>query len=79
MYSKCIVSPFMSTPIAMIASKGAVDGVVEGDEAFPAPAPELGDRDRSVVEEEAPRRSPAPRSEEALLDGWVEDWICEAE
>jgi hypothetical protein len=79
MYSKCIVSPFMSTPMAMIASKGAVDGVEA--EAFPAPAPELAGfaaRERSVVEEEAPRRSPALR-EEALLEGWVEDWICEAE
>jgi hypothetical protein len=74
-----MVSPFMSTPMAIMASKGAVEGVLD----LPAPAPEeLALRDcrvRSVEELEAPRRSPAERSEEEPFCGWVEDWICEAE
>jgi hypothetical protein len=46
MYSKCIVSPFIKTPIAMMASNGAVDvdGFLEMSEV------------RSEVE---PRRSAA--------------------
>jgi hypothetical protein len=35
-------------------------------------------RDRSVAEEEAPRRSPADRREVPPVVV-VEDWICEAE
>jgi hypothetical protein len=72
--------------MAIMASKGAVDGVVE-EEAFPAPAPApapapeevLASRDRSVVELEGPRRSPALRREEEPVWGCVEDWIWEAE
>jgi len=66
MYSKCIVSPLMRTPIAMMASNGAVEegsGVVE----------EMEREGRSVVEE--PRRSPAVREEVPV----VVDWIWEAE
>lgn len=68
MYSKCMVWPFMRTPIAMRASKGAV--LVGGEEV----------RDREVRSEvEEPRRSPAEREEvdvdwtwdaEKSLDGW---------
>lgn len=69
--------------MAMMASKGAVDAfeaaavVEEGeDETFPAPAPEvLAARDRSVVELEAPRRSPAVRRDDELFMGCVEDSI----
>jgi len=67
----------MSTPIAMTASNGAVDGV---DELFPAPAPAvLAPRDKSVAELEGPRRSAAPRSDEEPFWGYAEDWIWEAE
>jgi hypothetical protein len=65
--------------MAIMASKGAVDAVVEA-EAFPAPAPEeVAPRDRSVVELEGPRRSPAVRSPDSPFWGCVEDWTCEAE
>jgi hypothetical protein len=70
--------------MAIMASKGAVDAVVEA-EAFPAPAPTpeeeeaVAPRDRSAVELEAPRRSPAVRSPESPFWGCVEDWTCEAE
>lgn len=63
MYSKCMVSPFMRTPMAMMASKGAVEevfGVSETEREV-----------RSVVE--APSRSPAERVEVCVL------WIWEAE
>lgn len=62
MYSKCIVSPLISTPIAIRASKGP-------DLLLSAAASE-GSAVRSVVD--APSRSPAP-SEDV-----VEDWTCEA-
>lgn len=45
MYSKCIVSPLISTPIAMMASKGPVETVVAATVV------------RSLVE--PPSRSPA--------------------
>jgi len=67
--------------MAIMESKGAVEGAVE-EEAFPAPVPEevvLASRDRSVVELEGPRRSPALRREEEPVCGCVEDWIWEAE
>jgi len=59
--------------MAIMASKGAVDAIVVVEEDFPAPAPVVAESDRSVVELEAPRRSPALRSEEELLWGFVED------
>ena len=65
--------------MAIMASKGAVDAVVDV-EVFSASAPEvLAPRDKSVVELEAPRRSPALRREEEPFWGCVEDWIWEAE
>lgn len=55
-YSKCIVSPFISTPIAIIASKGPVEVL------------EVFVRDvRSEVD--PPRRSPALA--EAEVDDWI--------
>lgn len=63
MYSKCIVSPFMSTPMAMMASKGAVEDVLG--------VSDTESEVRSVVE--APSRSPAERVEVCV------DWIWEAE
>ena len=59
-----MVSPFMRTPMAIMASKGP-DDVVD----FPSAPRESAVR--SVVEE--PRRSPAPREDEVV------DWIWEAE
>lgn len=61
--------------MAMMASKGAVDVML----AFPAPAPAVLWSVKSVDEAEAPRRSPALRSEEDSPCVAVEDWICEAE
>jgi hypothetical protein len=67
--------------MAIMASKGAVDGVVDVEaEAFPAPAPAASaPRDKSVEELEAPRRSPALSREDEPFWGCVEDWIWEAE
>lgn len=56
MYSKCMVSPFMRTPIAIMASKGAVALVSAGGEV----------RSRAEVE---PRRSVAERGEE--WEDWI--------
>jgi len=63
MYSKCIVSPLISTPMAIIASKGELD--VLDCEACPV---------RAVRSEAEPRRSAA-----APTTPVEEDWICEAE
>jgi hypothetical protein len=63
MYSKCIVSPLIRTPIAMTASKGFL---------FPPEAvAEEEDLVRSVVEDE--RRSVAviPPAEEELAAAWT--------
>lgn len=51
MYSKCMVSPFISTPIAIMASNGPVEEPEELERVV-----------RSVVE--PPRRSPAFAEEE---------------
>ena len=62
MYSKCMVSPLMRQPMAMMASKGAVEAAVWDC---------VGREVRSVVEE--PRRSPAEREE--LCVDWI--WEAE--
>jgi hypothetical protein len=66
MYSKCIVSPLMSTPMAIMASKGAVleagaDGLLEAAEV--RSVMDVEER-RSVAE--ARRAPPVPEEE---------DWI----
>jgi hypothetical protein len=64
MYSKCIVSPLIKTPIAIMASKGP-------EEATDEPVWLRLMAVRSVVLE--PNKSPAPREEDVV------DWIWEAE
>jgi hypothetical protein len=59
-----MVSPFMRTPMAIMASKGP-------EEVVGFPSAERERAVRSVVLE--PSRSPAPREEEVV------DWIWEAE
>jgi hypothetical protein len=63
MYSKCIVSPLISTPMAMMASKGELD--VLACDACPL---------RAVRSDVEPRRSAAAPT--MPVD---EDWICDAE
>ena len=65
------------TPIAMTASKGAVDAA---DSSLALDSAAEAEARRSEVEAEAPRRSPAerpvkPEVEEEMA---VEDWIWEA-
>jgi hypothetical protein len=55
MYSKCMVSPFIRTPMAIIASKGPEEVLDSFMDV------------RSLVE--PPRRSPAPREEEVV--DWI--------
>jgi len=68
MYSKCIVSPLINTPIAIIASKGELD-VLDCD----APV-------RAVRSEVEPRRSAAapttPVDEDWICEAEYSLWKC---
>jgi hypothetical protein len=66
MYSKCIVSPFMSTPIAIMASKGAV---LEAEGEVLVEAAEV----RSVIEVDESRSVAEAKSAPPVPD--EEDWI----
>jgi hypothetical protein len=75
MYSKCIVSPFTRTPIAIIASKGAAEAVETG--FFGAAGVDVDVRSVTEVEErrsvaEARRAPPVAEKEDCT---WEEAYI----
>lgn len=74
MYSKCIVSPLMSTPMAIMASKGAADAFAAVGAESAGGEVGRAEKVRSVTEVE-PRRSVA---EDVNVFVEVEDWICDA-